>query len=352
MPVRDGERWLGDAIASLGAQSFADFELLIINDGSTDMTGQIAGEAAQRDPRIRIIALPPSGVVAALNRGLDDARGKYIARLDADDRAQPSRLGRQVDFLSAEPRIGLVGSWADIIDAGGRTIGRLQPEAAPAALARVLAQHNPILHSSVMWRTDLSAAVGRYRAAFEAAEDYDLWLRMSERILIANIPDCLLQYRRHAGAVSRRRKLRQMFSTKLARRAAQVRQTHGVDPADELTAPPDWNETGAEEKFYREDAKLYRFLELSMTDAPCSPGDADFDLSAALAGEFRMTHDERRLAQIALLNIVTADPNMPSHRRMRLLSDFIRLHPARAIQIVGRHLARKYLDRATLRPES
>jgi len=348
MPVRDGERWIGEAIASITAQSFADFELLIVDDGSTDRTCQIAAEAAQRDPRVRVIGLPPSGVVAALNRGLDAARGKYFARLDADDRAYPARLARQVDFLNVQAAIGLVGSWADVIDADGTTVGLLQPETAPAGLARALARQNPMLHSSVMWRADLCAVVGRYRAAFEGAEDYDLWLRMSERSLLANIPDRLVQYRRHAGNVSDQRKLRQMFSARLARRSALSRKMHGSDPADELTAPPDWNAVDADKNFYREDAKLYRFLELSTAEVARSPDDTVFDLSAAPTGAFELTHAERRLAQLAMLNIATTASSLSSRRRMRLLVDFIRLHPARAIKLVGDRVTRQYRGNATV----
>jgi glycosyltransferase involved in cell wall biosynthesis len=339
MPVRDGQRWIGEAIASITAQSFADFELLIVDDGSIDKTRPIATEAAQRDRRIGVICLPRSGVVAALNRGLDAARGKYLARLDADDRAHPTRLARQVDFLNVQAAVGLVGSWADVIDADGRVVGRLQPETRPIALARALAKRNPMLHSSVMWRADLTAVAGRYRAAFEGAEDYDLWLRISERSLLANVPDCLVQYRRHDGNVSERRNLRQMFSARLARRSALSRKMHGSDPADALTAPPDWNAANADKSFYREDARLYRFLELSAAETARSPGDTAFVLSAAPTEALPMTHDERKLAQIAMLKIATAAAEFSPIRRMRLLFDFIGLHPARAIKLVGDRLA-------------
>src|SRR6185295_12000085 len=150
---------------------------------------------------------------------------------------------RQVAFLNTQVGVGIVGSWAEVIDGDDRTIGRLRPETAPAVLAGILMKRNPMLHSSVMWRAELHAKVGRYRAAFEAAEDYDLWLRMAEHCLLANIPDCLVQYRRHAGSISRHHRLRQMFSARLARRAAQGRRMHGTDPADALIAPPDWSAT-------------------------------------------------------------------------------------------------------------
>jgi len=340
MPVRDGERWIRNAIASVTAQTFADFELLVVDDGSTDKTRQMAAEAAQRDRRIRVIGLPRSGIVTALNRALDEARGKYLARLDADDGARPTRLERQVDFLNAQAAVGLVGSWADIIDVDGRTVGRLQPETKAADLARALTKRNPMLHSSVMWRAELCAVDGRYRAAFEGAEDYDLWLRMSERSLLANIPACLVQYRRHADNASERRKLRQMFSARLARRVAFYRRTFGRDPADELTAPPDWNVPIASLEFCRDDMELYRFLELSAPDAMFSSADVDYDIAMSPTGELKLTHDERRLAQLVILNMM-ADADRSPSRRMRLLLDFVRLHPARAVKILGSRLLQK-----------
>jgi glycosyltransferase involved in cell wall biosynthesis len=333
MPVRDGGRWIGEAIASLAAQSLADFELLVIDDGSKDDTGRIVAAAAQGDTRIRLITQAPSGMVAALNRGLDAARAELIARLDADDRAYPVRLERQVAFLKAHPAIGLVGSWADVIDANGTIIGRRQPETQPAALARILERHNPLLHSSMMWRTGLIAAVGHYRAAIAAAEDYDLWLRMAEHTQVANIPETLVQYRTHSGAVTRRDNLRQLFSTRLARRAAHARRTTGADPADALAAPPNWNAADAERGFFSDDAMLYRFLELATNaEAPIAAGAA---LPREPSGEFGLTHDERRLAQLALLNVMTPGHTPSPRRRVRLLYDFVRLHPARAIRLIA-----------------
>jgi glycosyltransferase involved in cell wall biosynthesis len=331
MPVRDGARWIGEALASLQAQSFADFELIVVDDGSQDRTAHIVAQA-QGDARIRLLPQPPLGLVAALNRGLEAAHGEFIARLDADDRAHPARLARQVELLRAQPELGLIGSWAEIIDADGRTLGRLRPPADPDALATMLMWRNPMLHSSTMWRADLTARVGRYRAAFEAAEDYDLWLRMAEHGRIANIPEYLLQYRRHDAGVTGRRKLRQLFSARLARRAATARRRHGVDPAAALTGPPDWT-TASDGDFFAADARLYRFLEWAEPRAFPGEPPPDFDLTAALLDEFGLTHDERRLAQLALLNILRAGRARPARQRARLAWQFLRLHPARAVAL-------------------
>src|SRR5579871_3528567 len=108
MPVRDGERWLVEALDSIRAQTLIDYELIAVDDGSSDATPRLLELAAQRDERIRVIRLPPAGLVTALNRGIAASLGRFIARIDADDRASPDRLQLQADFLSAHPEIGLL----------------------------------------------------------------------------------------------------------------------------------------------------------------------------------------------------------------------------------------------------
>src|SRR5688572_22693957 len=112
MPVRNGARWLGEAVASVIAQSHSDWELIAVDDGSTDDTPGILSEYAKRDDRIRVVRQEPLGLVSALNRGLSEVRGSLLARLDADDRALTERLDRQISHLAAHPEIGLLGSWA------------------------------------------------------------------------------------------------------------------------------------------------------------------------------------------------------------------------------------------------
>jgi glycosyltransferase involved in cell wall biosynthesis len=343
MPVRDGARWIDEALASVTAQTFADFELVVVDDGSVDSTGAMVSAAAQRDPRVRLIRQPPSGVAAALNRGLDAATGAYVARLDADDRAHPERLARQIEFLEANLAIGMVGSWACIIDESGAIIDRVEPVTTPAALAEILPHRNPMVHSSVMWRAAFGDAVGRYRPALEGAEDYDLWLRMAERGPIANVGAFLVDHRRHASSVSQSNNLRQQFSARLARRAAFARRAHGVDPADSLAAAPDWNAADALMTFYAEDARLYRLLELAVREASPSAEQRTLLMPPAPAHEFAWTHDERRLAQLALLKLMTADA--APHRFFRRLTDFIRLHPPRAAELTMSAIAGRWPGR-------
>ena len=122
---------------------------------------------------------------------------------------------------------------------------------------------NPFVHSSVMFRTELARRLGGFRPAFRAAEDYDLWLRLAEAAQVANLPEPLVEYRWHGDNVSSRNAIRQAFSVRLAQRSARARRETGRDPADDLTAPPDWRSPEADASFYADDAALYRLLDLA-----------------------------------------------------------------------------------------
>ena len=261
MPVRNGARWLREAVDSVLGQEFRDFELVVVDDGSDDGTPGVLERCSADDDRLRLLRQPPQGIVAALNLGIAAARGSYLARLDADDVARPDRLARQVAFIERHDRIDLVGSAAQLIDEGGTVIGRVAPPIDPAKLARHLRRGNPIVHSSVMMRADAVRRSGGYRKAFAAAEDYDLWLRMAERGGIANLPEPLVSLRRHGASVSRRNAVRQAFSVRLAQRSAAVRRTGADDPAAAFAQPPDWWAADAAAAFFAPEVGFYRFLD-------------------------------------------------------------------------------------------
>jgi glycosyltransferase involved in cell wall biosynthesis len=294
MPNHNGGLWLAEAVGSLLGQTFADFELLIVDDGSTDDSPELLAGFARDDPRVRVIAQPRQGLAAALNRGLEEAAAPLLARLDSDDIARPLRLERQVAFMDAHPEVGLVGSWALQIDVNGRPRGRRAPQTEPAALARDLERTNPFVHSSVMARTAPLRCLGGYRAALEAAEDYDLWLRLAETTEVANLPEYLVSYRMHDAGVSRRQSLRQAFSVRLARAAAEARRAGRCDPAADLKAPPDWHAPVSVGSFYDKDAALFRWL-----DVPTAPP-ADCAAPPSRETLLGLSHAERRLAALAL----------------------------------------------------
>jgi GT2 family glycosyltransferase len=291
MPAYNAERWLEEAVESICRQTEPNFELLVIDDGSTDRTPEILTQVAHQDSRVRVFHRPHLGLCAALNFGMSAAQAPLIARLDADDIAHAERLGRQADFLDRHPDVGVVGSWAREIDEDGHPLGERRPPSEPNEIDTALQRGNPMIHSAIMARAELVRRVGGYRPAFEAAEDYDLWLRLAEETRLANLCEILIDYRVHPQAVTGRQPLRMEFSARLARRAAVDRREGLPDPASALVAPPDWRGPLPKDAFYAEDGALYRWLD----DGVCAPPET------LIAQSRQFTHSERRLAAMSLL---------------------------------------------------
>ena len=334
MPVRDAAAWLGQAIASVQAQTLTDFELIVVDDGSLDQSAALAEASAQSDARIRVLRQGKRGLVAALNRGLAEAGGELIARLDADDRAHPQRLERQAKYLDQRPDIGLLGTWADKIDADGAPCGVLEPPVDPDELAALLPRSNPFVHSSVMLRGAVLRQVGPYRGAFEGAEDYDLWLRVAEVAKIANLPERLLQYRWHRASATHRAGVRQLFSTRLAQRAARARRSEGRDPAAVLTAPPDWRRPESlRVPLYADLVPFYRLLDLGERTDLAGLDPADVDISVLRDRKIILSHAERRMAQLALINLLRQGVMPAQSSYASLLRQLVRLHPLRALRL-------------------
>lgn len=204
MPVYNGQRYLDEAIASVLAQDFGDFEFLIVDDGSTDATAEILRGWAERDRRIVLHRLDANGGVArALNCGLSRARGPYICRQDADDVCVPGRVSRQVAALDRDSRVVLVSAGYDLIDAAGRRLGRRKGVFAPEVTAHLLHFNNAVGgHGQVMFRRDVVLGLGGYREEFNLSEDYDLWARLSRQGRIVTLPFIGMKHRVHAESVS------------------------------------------------------------------------------------------------------------------------------------------------------
>ena len=334
MPVRDGERFLRAAIDSVLAQTLADFELIIIDDGSNDSTPAILAEAARRDPRIVVVTKGRVGIVAALNVGLAMARAPLVARFDADDIALPERLALQVEAMQREPARGLLGGFAETIDENGLSLGIRKPPVSHEALLAALGRDSPFIHSTIMFRTDTVRALGGYRAALEAAEDYDLWLRMAERTRIANLPATLVRYRVHRQSQTGRKEVRIAFSARLARRAAAERQAGRSDPIDGLTIPPDWNRTPAD-SFLAADARDFCLLQHADPVAAKSLDPAAIDPAVFDGLTARLDYRERRLAQHALIHLLRRNDRPPWLGRLRLFGLLVSLHPARAAKMLA-----------------
>lgn len=203
LPTYNAAAHLGKAIDSILGQTFPDFELIIINDGSTDGTSEVL--AKYHDPRITVIAQENLGLPKALNRGLTIARGAYIARQDADDISLPSRLEKQVKFLDQNERHGLVGTWSQITTPDGPSNRRHLHPISNGQIQVQLLINNQFVHSSVMFRASCLKITGLYSEdpAHFPPEDYDLWLKMAKNVLVANIPEALLQYLEEPNSISR-----------------------------------------------------------------------------------------------------------------------------------------------------
>lgn len=203
MPVYNGACYLSEAIDSILGQSVADFELIIIDDGSDDSTPDILADYARRDHRIKVISRPRRGLVASLNELLGHARGEFIARMDADDIALPERFALQLEFLAGNPDVVCVGGASMMIDGAGRYLTTLFPPTGDAAIqAAGLAGHTPINHPAAMIRRCVLEKIGGYDKDYDTAEDLDLWLRLGEVGKLANLGVPLLRYRLHDKSIS------------------------------------------------------------------------------------------------------------------------------------------------------
>lgn len=201
MPAYNAAAYIAEAITSVLQQTFTAFELLIVNDGSTDHTLDII--RSFNDPRIRVIHQANSGVATALNTGLQHATGTYIARFDADDVCMPQRLEKQVAFLDTHPEYVITGSDAEYISATGDYLCSYACSAhEDADLKRQLHTHCPFTHSSVLFRKAAVLQCGGYDARAHNMEDHLLWVQLSSSGRFYNIPEALIKVRFNPGSVT------------------------------------------------------------------------------------------------------------------------------------------------------
>lgn len=206
MPVYNAEKFLSASIKSVLDQSFTNFEFIIYNDGSSDKSLEII--QSFHDPRITLVHSEKNqGYLGYLNDGITRAKGKYIARMDADDIAYPERFARQVAFLEANPGVGACGTWAvrftgNALEPETTTVWELEQthsEIIKAGLMRV-----PLVHPTAMYSTDIVRKNGIiYRHDRYPAEDYQFWYDISKVAALANIPEVLLKYRDHGNNISK-----------------------------------------------------------------------------------------------------------------------------------------------------
>jgi len=196
LPAYNAERTLAEAIESLLTQSFTDFELIIVDDGSTDETSAVIGRCAATDARIVCLVNPTNqGISRSRNRALAAAKGEFVACLDSDDVADSNRLVCQVEFMEAHPECVLVGSDLAIIDEQSVVVGHRSYPHADAALRRAMPRRNPFAQPACLFRTQVARDLGGYREDLPVCEDYDLFFRLAEKGGVANIPLLLTCYR-------------------------------------------------------------------------------------------------------------------------------------------------------------
>jgi len=194
MPAYNAEKYLGDAVNSILDQSFRDFEFIIINDGSIDNTASILEKYKKLDPRVSVYHQDNQGMIAALNRGCRLARGKYIARMDADDVSFADRLERQLRYIEEHPDIGILGTWISI-EKNGHIVDRWCPPTRSKRLKWELFFGVCVAHPSVLIRREVLERLNFYRPDASHGEDGDLWFRANGITEFGNVPEVLLKYR-------------------------------------------------------------------------------------------------------------------------------------------------------------
>ena len=206
MPAYNAAAFLAQAIESVLAQTWRDFELIIVNDGSTDDTREIAEKYAARDARVKVHTHANAGTASALNRGIELAQGEWVFLMHADDRMRPNRLERQLAFIAEHPELSVTSSLVRHVDSKNRVIGKDNSRLTTYEAIDKLVAANELIgfnHPATALRKSSVLAVGGYRQAFWPAEDIDLWNRLVEKgykVLVQ--PEFLLDYRMHGNSAS------------------------------------------------------------------------------------------------------------------------------------------------------
>ncbi|MCX6715656.1 MAG: glycosyltransferase family 2 protein [Candidatus Taylorbacteria bacterium] len=200
MPAYNAEKYIGEAIESILNQTFRDFEFIIIDDCSTDKTWEIIQEYAKKDSRIVASRNDKNlKISAALNKGIDIAHGKYIARMDADDWSYPDRLQKQFDFMQANPDIGVSGGTMEVCDEKLVMKGYRKYKLTDLEIRKKIFRYSPFCHAAVMYRYSIDE---RYNSSLDYAEDYDLYFRIGKKFSFGNLDEILIKVRRIEAGIS------------------------------------------------------------------------------------------------------------------------------------------------------
>jgi glycosyltransferase involved in cell wall biosynthesis len=231
MAVHNTERFLRQAMGSILNQTYSDFELIVVDDASSDGSSAILD--SYDDPRIvRITNGQNLGLTRSLNRGLSVAHGEFIARHDADDVSHPERFRQQLALITTRSTLGLVTSSYDVIDRHGQLLDTVPLPTSNSALQTELERYNCFCHGAVMFRRDCAKKIGCYYCeSFPVAQDYDLWLRIAEHHELGSIAEPLYQWRFDSEGVSQKKTGLQLAFDQLARDRARQRRAGNIEPA-------------------------------------------------------------------------------------------------------------------------
>ncbi len=204
MAVYNGGNALTASLQSIAEQTFTDWEMVIVDDASTDRTRDVLDKFARQDVRFRLVSNEKNkGQTACLNQGLRVCRGEWVARQDADDLSHPQRLAAQMEFLRCNPETVLLGTQGVLIDACSRKIGLLDVPCGEAEIHWCAPFLNPFLHTAVVFRRNVVLETGGYDEAYRIAQDYELWTRLAVGRQTANLPGWLIRYRHTESSLSR-----------------------------------------------------------------------------------------------------------------------------------------------------
>ncbi len=210
MSVYNGQTYVAEAVESILAQTFGEFEFLIIDDGSKDDSPAIVRRYEQKDKRIKFVSRTNKGLTKTLNELFAKSRGEFVARMDCDDVALPQRFALQVEALGKDPGLVCVGGNFQLIDGQGRLLTTLRPPPDDATIQKqALAGHGAICHPAAMIRREALLKISGYDEEFKIAQDLDLWLRLGEVGKLGNVPRTVLKFRLHEGSVSETKRVEQ-----------------------------------------------------------------------------------------------------------------------------------------------
>ena len=338
LPVYNAEVYVREAVESILAQSFTDFELIVINDGSTDGSGAILRELAAHDARIVLVDRPNEGAASARNKALEMARADLIALMDADDVSMPERFALQHTRMVQEPELAVLGSFMRIMDKEGDIIGLEEYPLTPKETARCMECGCSVSHATAMMRREAALKAGGYRKAFSSyAEDYDLWLRMIDLgYAFANLPRPLYNRRWHSANVSKVHWQEQGRNGILAHLAHRVRQAGLPDPfegvetidAELIRSVPAYLRQGVEAELFAN-----RYSRLGLADSE--------KLNAAWREYLQLDTQTQRSKPMCLflMRLLKGAVRQRDYRMaLRVFAEVFRLHPKAVYGILWQKL--------------